>query len=90
MIYFTADTHFFHSNIIRMGNRPFQSMEEMNQALIQNWNAKVSDNDDIYILGDLTLKGPSLTNELLRQLRGRKYLIRGNHDRFVDRQSFKQ
>lgn len=90
MIYFTADTHFFHSNIIRMGNRPFQSMEEMNQALIQNWNAKVSDNDDIYILGDFTLKGPTLAIAVLERLHGRKYLIRGNHDGFVDRQSFQK
>ena len=90
MIYFTADLHFAHGNIIQMKNRPFHSVEEMNQTLIQNWNAKVSDNDDIAILGDFTLKGPSLANELLRQLRGRKYLIRGNHDRFVDRQGFQK
>ena len=90
MIYFTADLHIDHNNIIGMKNRPFHSVEKMNKALIQNWNAKVSDNDDIYILGDFTLKGPSLANELLEQLQGRKYLIRGNHDRFVDRQRFKQ
>lgn len=90
MIYFTADTHFYHGNVIEYEGRPFQSVEEMNQTLIQNWNAKVSDNDDIYILGDFTLKGPSLANELLRQLHGRKFLLRGNHDRFVDRQSFRK
>ena len=90
MIYFTADLHFANGNIIQMKNRPFLSVEEMNQALIQNWNAKVSDNDDIYILGDFTLKGPLLANELLEQLQGKKYLIRGNHDRFVDRQGFQK
>ena len=87
MIYFTADTHFSHSNVIQMENRPFRSTEEMDQVLVQNWNARVSPSDDIYILGDLTLKGPALANELLKQLQGRKYLIRGNHDRFVDRKS---
>lgn len=89
MIYFTADPHIFHHNIIRMENRPFHSVEEMNETLIQNWNARVSPSDEIYVLGDLTLKGPSLANELLEQLRGRKYLIRGNHDGYVDRKSFK-
>lgn len=90
MIYFTADTHFFHNNIIQLENRPFISVEEMNQSLIQNWNAKVSPSDDIYILGDFTLKGPLLANELLKQLQGRKYLIHGNHDLFADRQSFQK
>ena len=90
MIYFTADTHFFHSNIIGMANRPFHSVEEMNEALIQNWNAKVSDNDDIFVLGDFSLKGPTLANAVLEQLRGRKYLIRGNHDRYVDKSSFQR
>lgn len=90
MIYFTADTHFAHGNIIQMANRPFHSVEEMNKALIQNWNAKVSDNDDIYILGDFTLKGPLLANELLKQLHGMKMCLRGNHDRFIERQSFRQ
>ena len=90
LLYFSADLHFAHGNIIRMENRPFSSVEEMNKALIQNWNAKVFDNDDVYILGDFTLKGPSLANELLEQLQGQKFLIRGNHDRFVDRQSFRK
>ena len=90
MIYFTADAHFGHGNIIKMENRPFHSVEEMNETLIQNWNAKVSNNDDIFILGDFTLKGPTLANAVLERLSGRKYLIRGNHDRFVDRQNFRK
>ena len=85
MIYFIADTHFFHNNILRLEGRPFSSVEEMDQALIQNWNAKVSPSDDIYILG-----GPLLANELLKQLQGRKYLIHGNHDLFAARQSFQK
>ena len=73
-----------------MENRPFHSVEEMNEALIQNWNARVSDNDDIYILGEFTLKGPTLANAVLERLHGRKYLIRGNHDRYVDKSSFRR
>ena len=90
MIYFTADTHFFHSNIIGMANRPFHSVEEMNQTLIKNWNARVSPSDQIFILGDFTLKGPSIANELLKQLNGEIFLLRGNHDRFVDRKGFQK
>lgn len=88
MIYFTADTHFGHKNVIRFEARPFQTAEEMDEALIRNWNGKVSPEDEIFILGDLTLKGPKRANELLEQLHGRKYLIRGNHDGYVDHVSF--
>lgn len=90
MIYFTADTHFYHGNVLQYERRPFQTAEEMNETLIRNWNAKVSPDDDIFILGDFTLKGPSLANALLEQLQGRKYLIRGNHDGFAGRESFRQ
>lgn len=89
MIYFTADTHFYHKNVITYEQRPFQAAEEMNEALIRNWNAKVSPDDDIFILGDFTLKGPSLANALLERLQGRKYLIRGNHDGFASRESLR-
>lgn len=88
MIYFTADTHFGHGNVIQYERRPFQTVTEMDEALIQNWNCKVSPEDDIYILGDFTLKGPQQANALLERLQGRKYLIRGNHDGYVDRTSF--
>ena len=53
MIYFTADTHFDHANIIRFCNRPFATVGEMNEALIANWNRKVHGNDTVYILGDM-------------------------------------
>lgn len=90
MIYFTADTHFYHGNVIQYEQRPFQTVEEMNETLIRNWNAKVSPDDDVYILGDFTLKGPVPANAVLERLQGRKYLIRGNHDGFVDRAAFRQ
>ena len=88
MIYFTADTHFGHGNVLRYENRPFRTAEEMDEALIQNWNQTVSPEDDVYILGDFTLKGPKMANMFLERLQGRKYLIRGNHDGYVDRASF--
>lgn len=90
MIYFTADTHFSHQNVIAYENRPFQTAEEMDVRLLQNWNAKISPGDDVYILGDFTLKGPLYANQVLEQLHGRKYLVRGNHDQFAGRASFKR
>jgi len=80
--WFTSDLHFNHRNIIKYCKRPFNSVEEMNQVLIKNWNTLVSVNDIIYILGDFTFL--SKTKEiklLLDQLNGKKILIKGNHDR---------
>lgn len=86
-----ADTHFFHENVIKYCNRPFKSMEEMNQVMIKNWNETVENDDIIYHLGDFTMapyiegisyknRYISIANELLDKLNGKKYLIRGNHD----------
>ena len=89
MIYFTADTHFCHSNIINLSNRPFRDLEEMHKTLIHNWNFCVTDKDDIYILGDFMYKGSGLeANNILRRLKGRKYLIRGNHEKYIESQDF--
>lgn len=51
-IFYIADTHFNHSNIIGFDNRPFSSVEEMNETLIHNWNSVVKHGDQVYILGD--------------------------------------
>ena len=89
MIYFTADTHFCHINVIKFCNRPFQDIEQMNKILIENWNARVISGDDVYILGDFLFRGTGAdANEIIKKLNGKKYLIRGNHDRFIDRKDF--
>lgn len=88
MIYFTSDLHFGHENVIRHAGRPFFSASEMDETLIQNWNRRVGPQDEIYILGDLTMKGVTYAESILRRLNGRKYLVCGNHDRFVRQQSF--
>jgi len=85
MIYFTADLHLGHANVIRYCDRPFLSVEDMDAGLIRNWNTTVSRCDEVYILGDLTMKPPAAAHQYLTALNGHKYMIRGNHDRFLDR-----
>lgn len=80
MIYFTADLHFGHKNIIRFDNRPFATIEEMDNTIIRNWNDKVEDNDEVYILGDISWYKEDKTCDILSKLKGKKHLIKGNHD----------
>lgn len=56
MVYFTSDLHLGHENVIKLCNRPFDSIEEMDEALIRNWNRKVTNGDTVYVLGDLNLQ----------------------------------
>lgn len=75
-IYFTSDLHLGHENIIRLTNRPFVCVEDMNNKLIHNYNSIVHKNDLVYILGDLTYKiSVDESNKLIQQLKGRKVLI---------------
>lgn len=80
-IFFTADLHLGHTNVIKYCNRPFQTAEEMNAKLIGNWNDTVSDRDEVYVVGDFAFMGTKQTEEILKRLKGRKYLLRGNHDK---------
>jgi len=77
---FTADLHFGHANIIRFCNRPFSSIEEMNEGLIDNWNASVAPGQDIYCLGDFMFGNARDAGKYLDRLNGRKHLVWGNHD----------
>ena len=78
--YYIADMHFSHKNVIKYDNRPFTDLREMQTVLINNWNNAVNADDCVYILGDLTWKN-STGLEVLMQLKGRKFLILGNHDK---------
>lgn len=80
-VFFTSDLHFSHKNIIRFDNRPFTSVEEMNETLIRNWNRKVKKDDLVYILGDISWGNDEETCAIFARLNGRKVLIKGNHDR---------
>jgi len=83
-IFLTSDTHFFHRNILQYCNRPFSTVEEMNDALIKNWNTVVKPNDIVYHLGDLTLSTRvELVDEILGRLNGTIRLVKGNHDKWL-------
>ena len=79
MTFFTSDQHFGHFNIIRLCSRPFETVEEMDEALLSKWNAKVKADDTVYILGDLFFRAAKV-EPILKALNGRKHLIVGNHD----------
>lgn len=85
MRYYIADLHFFHAAMNdHMDYRGFGSVEEMNEYMIAKWNKKVRERDDVIIIGDLSWGNAKGTNELLKRLKGKLYLIRGNHDRFLN------
>jgi calcineurin-like phosphoesterase family protein len=79
-IFLIGDPHFGHRNIIHYCNRPFDSVEQMNEALIKNWNSVVGKQDIVYVLGDFALCGKDRIIEITQRLNGRKRLVLGNHD----------
>lgn len=85
-IWITSDTHFFHKNIIEYCNRPFQSVEEMNDRMIQNWNEKISNEDVVFHCGDFGFGNFDTIKNIFVRLNGNKNLIKGNHDRLKNRE----
>jgi len=80
-IWFTSDIHFNHKNIIKYCQRPWETVDEMNEALIANWNSVVKKDDTVFILGDIGFGSVTKTVELVSRLNGHKILLPGNHDR---------
>lgn len=79
-IFYIADYHLFHENVIKFDKRPFNTVLEMNETIINNWNKRVHNNDKVYILGDFIWKSVYIWPEILNSLNGEKHLILGNHD----------
>lgn len=77
-VYYSADFHFFHDNVIRYCNRPFADVHEMNEELVARWNAVVGPEDEAWILGDVALRRDRL--EPVSRMNGIKVLVAGNHD----------
>lgn len=87
-IFVTSDNHFFHANVIKFENRPFDDVNDMNNKMIKMWNDKVTNEDLVYIIGDFSFGKAEETNSLLKQLHGKKVLVLGNHDHFVKANNF--
>lgn len=86
---YIADLHFYHENLNhRMDKRGFSDAEEMNAHMIRQWNDHVTKKDEVYILGDFSIARGEPTNRILKELAGKKYLITGNHDKFLDDKAF--
>lgn len=90
-IYVTSDTHFNHNKDFIYAARGFSSVEEMNDTIIKNWNSVVTDEDTVYMLGDVVM-GENLEEglKLVTQLKGKKFLAFGNHDTEARIEAFKR
>lgn len=77
---YISDLHFGHKNAIRFDHRPFMDCDEMDHMLIELWNGRVQPDDTVYIVGDLCYRNSHPPEWYLRQLKGHKILILGNHD----------
>lgn len=78
--YYIADLHISHKHVIDYDQRPFLNVEQMNDALISNWNKVVKKNDTVYVLGDFIWSKEQKWPEIIEQLKGNIVLIKGNHD----------
>lgn len=78
--YFTSDLHLGHENAIISCGRPYSSVEEMNEDLIERWNRKIKPGDEVYILGDLSYRSKEHISAYLKRMAGKKHLLIGNHD----------
>ncbi len=91
--FFTADLHLGHTNILKYTPRPWKTLEEMDEAIISNWNSVVRPDDTVFVIGDMIMlkkkdfraDGSQKTlmdayKNYVRQLNGKICLIAGNHD----------
>ncbi len=83
-ILFTSDLHFGHKNVLRFDSRPYFTVDEMDKALIDNWNNKAKPGDTVYVLGDMFWNSdPKYVQDILKALNGQIVLIKGNHDKWL-------
>lgn len=82
-IFITADHHFNHKNIIKYCKRPFKTVEQMNEFMIEKWNSKVDKDDLVIHLGDFSFSDKEKIKEIRKRLNGTIILIKGNHDKKI-------
>jgi len=90
MNYYISDLHLFCRSQVDNGGvnydgRPFKSLDEMHEYILRRWNEKVNNGDTVYVLGDVAMRGKNdALIALVAQLKGKKVLIKGNHDDLTD------
>lgn len=86
-IFFTSDLHFFHNNVLKyQPNRTWNTIDEMNEGIIENWNRKAPRDSITFVLGDLAMGGKGKADsvaELLSRINSKIYLVPGNHDNYI-------
>lgn len=80
MKYYISDLHLDHQAVLKFDGRPFKTLEEMAEVVRERWTAKVTDEDEVYILGDFIMRDADLGERFLSSVPGKKFLVRGNHD----------
>lgn len=92
MYWFTSDEHYYHKNILKYSQRPFSSVEEMNEALIQNHNSVVGKGDVTIHAGDFTLKNDKefIYKNIINRLNGTHIFLKGSHDYWLRGSNFLQ
>ena len=91
MRYYISDLHFYHDALNRvMDCRGFRDEQDLHEHMIAQWNRRVRKNDEVVVLGDFSMEKWEKTREILDQLKGKIYLIQGNHDRFIKDKEFDQ
>lgn len=86
----SSDLHFYHKNVIGFCNRPYDSVEEMNEGIINNFNSVIKPEDKLILLGDLAFTSPLKAKKLIDRINGKKFLVVGNHDsRLVKNEDFR-
>ena len=89
MRYYISDLHFYHESLItQMDCRGFRDQQDMHEHMITQWNRRVRKNDEVVVLGDLSMEKWEKTKEIVDQLKGKIYLISGNHYRFIKDKEF--
>jgi len=83
MIFWSADWHLFHSNVIRFNNRPFSNVQEMNETLVSNHNSKVGLKDTCIHVGDFSFGKTHETMEIVRRMNGENIFLMGSHDQWL-------
>ncbi len=85
MRYYISDLHFYHESLLtKMDCRGFENCDKMHEYMIERWNKKVRENDEVVILRDVSMERGKKTNDILQQLNGRLFLVKGNHDNYLE------